>query len=48
MAELRAVCQEIIKEGDDHVLIMYLGPADPRAEAIAKSFSTVERGPIIL
>jgi len=51
LAELRAACQEIVKAGEDHVLIMDLGPADrvePRVESIGKPFSAVERGPIIV
>jgi CRISPR-associated protein Cas2 len=51
LARLRAACQEIIKDGEDHVLIMDLGPADtvePKVESLGKPFSAVERGPIIV
>ena len=41
----------LIHHGDDHVLIVDLGPADkvsPRVESLGRSFAAVAREPIIV
>jgi len=51
LAELKAACRDIIKTGEDHVLILDLGPADsvePRVESLGKSFDPVVREAIVV
>ena len=45
-AELETRLRELVKAGDDHVLLVDVGPADKielAVESIGKSFSKVER-----
>jgi CRISPR-associated protein Cas2 len=49
--ELRLALEETINHTEDHVIILDLGPAAairPRVESLGKSFSVVERGPVIV
>jgi hypothetical protein len=49
--ELKLALDEIINHADDHVIILDLGPATaiwPRIESLGKSFSVVDRGPVIV
>lgn len=49
--ELRLALDEAINHGEDHVIIIDVGPAAanrPRIESLGKPFSVVERNPIIL
>lgn len=51
MVELRAAIAGIVKQDEDHVLFLDLGPADavkPRVSALGKSFEAVERRPVIV
>ena len=46
-----AALDTLIHHGDDHVLIVDLGPADsvsPRIESLGKRFDAVAREPIIV
>lgn len=48
---LAAKLEEIIRRGEDHILIIDLGPADkvePRVESIGKTYKKLERRAIIL
>ena len=50
-AELVSELDIIIHHGDDHVLIVDMGPADkvsPRVESLGKRFDAVAREPIIV
>ncbi len=50
-AELRVAIEGIIRQGEDHVLILELGPADairPAVESLGKTFDKVERKPVIV
>src|SRR5262249_1471473 len=49
--ELRLALEEAINHAEDHVIILDLGPAgvlQPRVESLGKSFSVLERGPVIV
>jgi CRISPR-associated protein Cas2 len=49
--ELKLALEETIDHAEDHVIILDLGPAvalRPRVESLGKSFSMVERGPVIV
>lgn len=49
--ELEAALREIIKAGDDHVLLIDVGPADRidvAVESLGKSFAKVERRAIVI
>jgi CRISPR-associated protein Cas2 len=49
--ELKLALEETINHTEDHVIILDLGPAAairPRVESLGKSFSVVERGPVIV
>ena len=49
--EMVAALDTLIHHGDDHVLIVDLGPADkvsPRVESLGKRFDAVAREPIIV
>jgi len=49
--ELAARLADSIKPGEDHVLIVNIGPADnvdPRVESIGKAFERIERQAMIL
>ncbi len=51
VAELAARLEEMIHHGQDHVLIVDLGPADavkPRITSLGKAFAPVERKPVII
>ena len=51
LAELKAALRGTIKTGEDHVLILDLGPADsvePRVESLGKSFDPVVREAIVV
>lgn len=50
-AELTATLHELIKDDEDHVLLLDLGPADqvtPRVVSLGKNFQPVEREPVIV
>ena len=50
-AEMVATLDTLIHHGDDHVLIVDLGPADkvsPSVESLGKRFDAVAREPIIV
>jgi CRISPR-associated protein Cas2 len=50
-AELIALVNGIIKDGEDHVVMLDVGPADtvkPRVVSLGKSFSPVVREPTIV
>lgn len=50
-AELRAALVELIRQGEDHVLIIDLGPAErvrPRVESLGKTYAPVAREPVIV
>jgi len=50
-AEMIALIDGIITHGQDHVLILDLGPAEgvkPRITSLGKSFAPVKREPIIV
>lgn len=50
-AELTATLHELIKDDEDHVLLLDLGPADkvtPRVVSLGKNFKPVEREPVIV
>jgi CRISPR-associated protein Cas2 len=49
--ELKLALAEVINHAEDHVIIIDVGPAAairPRIESLGKSFSVVERGPVIV
>jgi CRISPR-associated protein Cas2 len=49
--ELKLALQETINHNEDHIIILDLGPAGtlwPRVESLGKSFSVVERSPVIV
>ena len=49
--ELKLALEEAINHSQDHVIMLDLGPAEmlrPRVESLGKSFSVVERGPVIV
>lgn len=50
-AELIALLQGVIKEGEDHVVIVDVGPADsvqPRVLSLGKTFEAVSRQAVIV
>ncbi|MCB1875404.1 MAG: CRISPR-associated endonuclease Cas2 [Chromatiales bacterium] len=50
-AELYATLDELIHHGEDHVLMLDIGPADkvePRVSSLGKGFEAVERQPVIV
>lgn len=50
-AELARRLEEVIHHGDDHVLILDLGPAervDPRVESLGKTFEVTKRAAIVI
>lgn len=50
-SEMAQRLEEAIKQGEDHVLIMDLGPADavePRVESLGKSYAAPERRAIVI
>jgi CRISPR-associated protein Cas2 len=50
-AELIALLDGMIHHGDDHIVIMDVGPADkvaPRVTSLGRSFTAVERTSIIV
>jgi CRISPR-associated protein Cas2 len=49
--ELKLALDEVINHADDHVIILDLGPAEairPRVESLGKTFSVIDRGPVIV
>ncbi|MCS6891171.1 MAG: CRISPR-associated endonuclease Cas2 [Rhodovarius sp.] len=49
--ELRAKLAELVKQDEDHVLLLDLGPADqvrPRVSTIGRAFEPVQRRTIIV
>ncbi len=51
LAELRTALAETIHGGEDHVLILELGPADavrPKVDSLGKAFAPVARTPVIV
>ena len=51
MAELIALLDGIILHGDDHVVIVDIGPADtvkPRVTSLGKDFTPVSKEPVIV
>jgi CRISPR-associated protein Cas2 len=49
--ELKLALEHTINHAQDHVIILDLGPAEtlrPRVESLGKSFSVVERSPVIV
>ena len=51
MAELIALLDGIIRHGQDHVVIMDLGPADgvkPRVTSLGKEFRPILKEPVIV
>lgn len=50
-AELLSLLDSVIKDGEDHVVMLDLGPADtvkPRVISLGKAFDPVKREPIIV
>ena len=50
-AELETRLRELVKTGEDHVLVIDVGPADRAAlvvESIGKSFTAIERQAIVI
>lgn len=50
-AELTATLHEIIKDDEDHVLLLDLGPADkvtPRVVSLGKLFQAVQREAVVV
>ena len=50
-AELEKELRELIKAGEDHVLVIDIGPADKTdvaIKSIGKTFSTIERQAIVI
>lgn len=51
MAELIALLDGIIRRGQDHVVILDLGPADavkPRVTSLGKEFRPISKEPVIV
>ena len=51
LAALKAALREIVTTGEDHVLILDLGPADsvePRVESLGKPYEAVAREAIVI
>jgi len=51
LVQLRGRLAEVIREDEDHVVILDLGPADtvkPRVESLGKAVQVVERAPVIV
>jgi CRISPR-associated protein Cas2 len=49
--ELKLALDEVINHAEDHVIIIEVGPVAairPRIESLGKSYSVVERGPVIV
>ena len=49
--ELKLALEQVINHAEDHVIIIEVGPAAairPRIESLGKSFSVVDRSPIIV
>ncbi|MBX6330093.1 MAG: CRISPR-associated endonuclease Cas2 [Pseudolabrys sp.] len=49
--EMARRLEELIHNGEDHVLILDLGPADkvdPRVESLGKTFDSVKRAAIVI
>ena len=50
-AELETRLRELVRNGEDHVLLIDVGPADkinPAVESIGRNFSKVERQAIVI
>ena len=50
-AELESRLRELVKVGEDHVLLIDIGPADRTAlvvESIGKTFSAIERQAVVI
>jgi CRISPR-associated protein Cas2 len=50
-AEMETLLRELVKNGEDHVLLLDLGPADRielAIESIGKTFSKIERQAIVI
>jgi len=50
-AELVAMLDEIIRQNEDHLVIIDVGPADkiaPRVTSLGKRYRPVQRGPVIV
>jgi len=50
-AEMAARLEDAIRRGEDHVLIVDLGPADavdPRVESLGKTYEAVQRKPVVI
>lgn len=50
-AELEAQLRPLIKEGEDHILVIDIGPADNTnlvVESIGKSFSGIEKEAVVI
>lgn len=50
-AELLSLLNGVIKDGEDHVVMLDIGPADsvkPRVVSLGKSFDAVKREPTIV
>lgn len=50
-AEMQHLLDSVIKDDEDHGLIVDIGPADrvdPRFTSLGKAFELVERGPIVI
>jgi CRISPR-associated protein Cas2 len=49
--ELKLALEEVINHAEDHVIIIEVGPAAairPRIESLGKTFTIVDRGPVIV
>ena len=49
--ELKLALDQVINHTEDHVIIIDVGPAGanrPRVESLGKSFSVIDRGPVIV
>ncbi len=49
--EMMIALDAVIREGEDHVLIVDIGPAEkvsPRIESLGKRFEAVQRQPVIV
>jgi CRISPR-associated protein Cas2 len=50
-AELIALLDGVIHHGDDHIVLLDLGPAErvvPRVVSLGKTFAPIEREPVIV
>jgi len=50
-AEMETTLRELVKTGDDHILILDVGPADKvhlAVESIGKTFAKVERDAVVI